>query len=241
MRVEQLLTNAHAEKDIEFLPRRVGTDGFDESFYSRDPRGLELEIKLEPGTPEETTEVVRLATTTRESTSFANHWLSPDQRFYVHFFENDRVFPFEWRSVLSIYEDDPERRWHLYSGQDGRLLETLSAEESQRYEAQLGVQARQVADQDGDRVPEFIGPLRRVELGSERDREIRVNDYFEHRGYRFFQTNADPSAPTYSGIGVVYDPGIPTVLLGMYTVIAGTILAFVVRPIVQSRKQRRTA
>jgi hypothetical protein len=68
-----------------------------------------------------------------------------------------------------------------------------------------------------------------------------VNDYFEYRGFRFFQTNADPSAPTYSGIGIVYDPGIPTVLLGMYTVIAGTILAFVVRPIVQSRKQRRTA
>lgn len=241
VRVEQLLANAHAQKDIEFLPRRVGPDGFDESFYIRDPRGLELEIVLEPGTPEESVEVVRMATSTRDSTSFANHWVSPDQRFYIHFFENDRAFPFEWRSVLSIYEEDPEGRWHLHSGQDGRLLESLSAGESARYRAQIGVDVRQVADADGDRIPDFIGPVRRVDLGSDRKREIRVNDYFAYRGYRFFQTNADPNAPSYSGIGVVYDPGIPTVLFGMYTVIAGTILAFIVRPIVQSRKKRMTA
>ncbi len=74
-----------------------------------------------------------------------------------------------------------------------------------------------------------------VPLGSEKEREIRVNDYFYYRGHRFFQTNADASMPTYSGIGVVYDPGIPIVLTGMYTIIAGAAIAFLVRPIVRGR------
>ncbi|MCZ6598968.1 MAG: PspC domain-containing protein [Planctomycetota bacterium] len=76
-----------------------------------------------------------------------------------------------------------------------------------------------------------------VPLGSEEKREIRVNDYFKYRGYRLFQTNADATRPKYSGIGVVYDPGIPVVLLGMYTIIAGTVIAFLIRPIVLARRR----
>jgi len=74
------------------------------------------------------------------------------------------------------------------------------------------------------------GELREVPLGPEEAREIRVNDYFQYKGYRFFQTNAVPEDPTYSGIGVVYDPGIPIVLAGMYTIIAGMAVAFLLRP-----------
>lgn len=85
------------------------------------------------------------------------------------------------------------------------------------------------------------GELQRVDTGSERASEIRVNDYFYWKGYRFFQTNADPDFPTYSGIGVVYDPGIPVVLAGMYTIIAGTVLAFIVRPIVRARRRKERA
>ena len=76
-----------------------------------------------------------------------------------------------------------------------------------------------------------------VDCGTPKQREIRVNDYFKYKGYRFFQTNANPKDPTYSGIGVVYDPGIEIVLLGMYTIIAGTVLAFLVRPIVRARQR----
>jgi hypothetical protein len=68
-----------------------------------------------------------------------------------------------------------------------------------------------------------------------------VNDYFYYRGYRFFQTNAIPELPTYSGIGVVYDPGIPIVLFGMYTIILGTVLAFTVRPIAEAYGKRARA
>jgi cytochrome c biogenesis protein ResB len=77
-----------------------------------------------------------------------------------------------------------------------------------------------------------------VDLGDVRDREIRVNDYFVYRGYRFFQTNADARIPTYSGIGVVYDPGIPFVLFGMWLTIFGAIVAFVLRPIAEARARR---
>lgn len=76
------------------------------------------------------------------------------------------------------------------------------------------------------------GMLRKVSSGT-----IRVNDYLHFRGYRFFQTNHNPRDPTYSGIGVVYDPGITTVLLGFYMVMFGTIVVFLVKPIV-TRKHR---
>lgn len=80
------------------------------------------------------------------------------------------------------------------------------------------------------------GSWKPLDLGPPAQREIRVNDYFQYRGFRFFQTNAIPEAPLYSGIGVVYDPGIPWVLAGMYTVIAGAAFAFLLRPILLGRK-----
>lgn len=64
---------------------------------------------------------------------------------------------------------------------------------------------------------------------------VRVNDYFLHKGYRFFQTNHDPRDPTYSGIGVVYDPGIPWVLTGYYLVMFGTAVVFLVKPLITRR------
>lgn len=60
--------------------------------------------------------------------------------------------------------------------------------------------------------------------------EIRVNEYLKYGGWRFFQTNHDPNDPFYSGIGLVFDPGIPMVSLGMALVILGTFYAFLVKP-----------
>jgi hypothetical protein len=178
-------------REIEFLPPTERDDGWDADFYARDPRGLELEIVRDPGTAQERSERILLATS-RESG--ADEWVSEDRRFGLRVLENTEGFPFEWRSVLSVIERDGEGR-------------------------------------------PFVVPL-----GPERAREVRVNDYFHYRGYRFFQTNAIPELPTYSGIGVVYDPGIPFVLVGMYTVIAGALFAFIVRPIVLARrKQEQTA
>jgi hypothetical protein len=178
--------SAKFEKRLVFEDTVVRADGFDESFYSRDARGLALDVVSFPGTPQESVERIEMATT---DTQQANIWITPDHRFALRFLENTDGFPFDWRSVLSIVERDANGA-------------------------------------------EFTVPL-----GSEKEREIRVNEYFKYRGYRFFQTNAEPQDPTYSGIGVVYDPGIPTVLAGMYTIILGTVLAFLVRPIVLARRK----
>lgn len=235
---ERAFTDAFAEKEILFLEERRGSDGFEIDFYTKDPRGLELRVTQDPGTDAEEVEVVRLATTEH---SLADRWQSSDERFYVSFFENDAVMPYEWRSVLTVFDEDPDGRWHVYSGEDGRLIETRDGGDSRLLSERHGVRIIPLEDVDGDGHRDFAGPVLRQETGAEREREIRVNDYLTHAGYRFFQTNAIPEVPTYSGIGVVYDPGIPTVLVGMYTIIAGTVLAFLVRPIVLARRKKRKA
>lgn len=187
---KQFYRAATFEKRVRFEPGRIRDDGWDESFYSRDARGLVLDVVHFPGTEREHVERVEMAST---DTQQSNLWVTGDQRYVLRFLENTEGFPFDWRSVLSIVEKD----------QNGQPFT--------------------------------------VPLGSERQREIRVNEYFQYKGYRFFQTNADPQKPNYSGIGVVYDPGIPVVLAGMYTIILGTLLAFIVRPIVLAgRKGRAT-
>ncbi len=175
------------ENSLEFHENEI-VDGWDSDFYARTPRGLVVDVVHEPGTPEERVETIRMATTQQDQ---LNLWFSPDGRFALYFTENSEMLPFEWRSVLSILEED----------NSGKLYE--------------------------------------VPLGSEAEREIRVNDYFFYKGYRFFQTNAIPEEPKYSGIGVVYDPGIPIVLFGMYTVIAGTVIAFLIRPVVLARREAK--
>ena len=191
VRLAGLYQHAVFEKNIEFLPPEPREpDGFDPSFYEPDARGVVLEVVYDAGTAREEREVVRMAST---ESGRSNVWITPDERFAFVFLENTEGFPYDWRSVLTVWKTDP----------DGR-----------RY---------------------------KVDAGSAKKREIRVNDYFKYGGYRFFQTDAKAQMPTYSGIGVVYDPGIPIVLLGMYTIIAGTILAFLVRPILEARKQRARA
>ncbi len=64
---------------------------------------------------------------------------------------------------------------------------------------------------------------------------IRVNDYHTFRGYRFFQTDANPRFPGYSGVGIVKDPGIETVLLGMWGIVIGVAYAFLVKPLLIRR------
>ncbi|HBF23734.1 MAG TPA: hypothetical protein DDW23_07965, partial [Planctomycetes bacterium] len=80
--------------------------------------------------------------------------------------------------------------------------------------------------------PTSEGEVERSSVG-----QIRVNDYMKWRGFRFFQSNARPNDATYSGIGVVYDPGIPMVLTGLWLVMLGTFGVFLVRPLL-TRKHR---
>ena len=190
----RLLHHARFEKDIAFLANEQGEDGWDSSFYAREPRGLVLDVVHDPGGENEVVETITMATS---SDAQSNLWMSGDGRFAVHFLENTEGFPNDWRSVLSIIGTDAEGRPYT------------------------------------------------VEAGTTREREIRVNEYFHYKpawwlpgsGYRFFQTNADPMLPNYSGVGVVYDPGIPIVVLGMYVVIGAMAAAFLLRPIVLHRRR----
>ena len=189
VRALQFVNDAAFEPKIEFPAPAIDDEtGFDHDFYASDPVGVTLEVVRHPGEAREARETVHLATA-----DLHDAWVSDDGEVALRLFENDKMLPYEWRSVLSIWEEGP----------DGRLVQ--------------------------------------VPVGRENDREIRVNDYFQYRGYRFFQTNANPEFPTYSGIGVVYDPGIPMVLAGMWTVIAGAVLAFIVKPIVLAVRQGRVA
>jgi hypothetical protein len=187
--LRRLFDNAHLERRVDLDPASPVIQGpqFDASFYSSEPTGARIRVTTDPGTEKEKAQTVDFASTKQ---GFADAWLAPDRRFYLSYYNNDRTMPFEWRSVLSVWESDA----------------------------------------DGKPYKKDVGP--------EHDREIRVNDYFEYRGYRFFQSNADPRAPTYSGIGVVYDPGIPWVLFGMYLTIVGAVLRFIIRPIVESYGRR---
>jgi len=124
---------------------------------------------------------------------------------------------------------DGEREWKKisYSGRDGTQRTVLlhfhqdDKDMPLEWRSRLSVLAAGTGSDSGARV---------LESG-----EIRVNDSFEYDGIRFFQTNARPEDPTYSGIGVVFDPGIEIVLTGFYLLTAGTILAFLVKPLLRRR------
>ncbi|HED67021.1 MAG TPA: hypothetical protein ENJ09_15875 [Planctomycetes bacterium] len=180
--VSQLLERADFESNLSFHNSEPDENGWNRAFYEPAHRGVVLRVTRHPGTPEEESQRVELATSQAGN---ANLWFSPDREVVLQFVENSEMMPFEWRSVLTLWDRDGAGGW------------------------------------------------KKVALGSEREREIRVNDYLYFRGYRFFQTNADPQVPTYSGIGVVYDPGIPIVLIGMYAIILGGAIAFLVRPAVK--------
>ena len=128
-----------------------------------------------------------------------------------------------------IVMDASEQRPELieYPGPDGSTrLVALNFRED-RDEGELPIEWRSrlaVLEQDA------AGQWREARSG-----EVRVNDYFRHGGYRFFQTNHNPADPTYSGIGVVYDPGIEVVLYGLFSVMFGTMAVFLVKPLFTRR------
>ena len=214
--VDDLVHEARLEKVVAFDPEAEHIDDpeFSPYFYTTDPTGAKLRVTIDGGTPKERVETVTMASTDQ---SLANIWISPDESFYIRYYENDAGFPFEWRSVLAVHEHECKLpAWRRFLGGFTRGF--------------AGAADHRDAGCDMEK-------LVRVDAGDERAREIRVNDYFMWRGYRFFQTNADPRNPRYSGIGVVYDPGIPIVLLGMYLTIAGAIVAFILRPIFSNKNR----
>ena len=54
-------------------------------------------------------------------------------------------------------------------------------------------------------------------------RQVEVNDPLAYKGYGLYQANYDPDNPSYSGIQVVDDPGLPWVLAGLWLMIYGVL------------------
>jgi len=69
------------------------------------------------------------------------------------------------------------------------------------------------------------------------EQTIEVNHPLTYRGIRFYQSNYRKDDPTYSGIQVVKDPGLPLVWAGLIMVSVGVAFCFYVKPrLSQGRK-----
>lgn len=153
-------------------------------FFDTSPAAALIEYTYPDGNGGYTSEEVWMRTKDgyyRHDIEYPGHDGQP-REVVVIFGEQRAGMPIEWKSKLTILEEDEHGHW---------------------VEVQQGM--------------------------------VRVNDYLKYKGYRFFQTNHDPRDPTYSGIGVVYDPGIEWVLTGFYLVMFGTIIVFLIKPIFTKR------
>lgn len=69
-------------------------------------------------------------------------------------------------------------------------------------------------------------------------RAIEVNHPLTYGGYAFYQSDYRKEDPSYSGILVVRDPGLPVVLAGLAMICAGLLYAFYARPRLHPHRAR---
>ncbi len=64
---------------------------------------------------------------------------------------------------------------------------------------------------------------------------VEVNEPLSYGGLSFFQSDADPSRPDYSGLQVVRDPAWPLVAAGLWALLLGIAWCFYVQPVMDRR------
>jgi ResB-like family len=69
-----------------------------------------------------------------------------------------------------------------------------------------------------------------------REAVAEVNAPVFHRGYGFYQSDADPARPDYSGLQVVRDPSWPPVKLGLWMLLLGIAWMFYIQPLLGRRR-----
>ncbi len=75
-------------------------------------------------------------------------------------------------------------------------------------------------------IDNFKSSLRITDKGfPEQSRVLTVNHPVSYKGYSFYQASYDPQDPSWSGIDVVKDPGMPLVFAGLLLLNAGVILS----------------
>ena len=126
-------------------------------------------------------------------------------------------------------QGETEQRWLLSNTPDGVLL--LQGEDSAGF-------ALLLAD-NTDRPPrDWRSHLSFLEEGEvQDDGVIEVNQPLNHRGYRFFQSDADARRPDYSGLQVVHDPAWPVVKTGLWLLLLGVGWCFYVQPLYDRRRK----
>ncbi len=70
---------------------------------------------------------------------------------------------------------------------------------------------------------------------------VEVNEPLSYGGFSFFQSDADPSRPNYSGLQVVRDPAWPLVAAGLWALLLGIAWCFYVQPVMDRRAARARA
>jgi hypothetical protein len=86
-------------------------------------------------------------------------------------------------------------------------------------------------------VKTFRSAVTVIQGGASRTGLVSVNEPFTYGGWTFYQSNYRQDDPTYSGLQVVRDPGVPWVFLGFALISAGVIYMFYV----ESRLKRPRA
>jgi hypothetical protein len=139
-------------------------------------------------------------------------------------------------TALRLRIDGPngsEQRWLLSNSADGATL--LQADE----DATTGF-ALLLAD-NKDRPPrDWRSHLSFLDEGQVTGNgTIEVNQPSIFHGYRFFQSDADPRRPDYSGLQVVHDPSWPLVQAGLWMLLLGISWCFYVQPLFDRRRRTR--
>ena len=83
---------AFPEYDVKLLPPSENTGGWDADFYHQGPRGLTMDVVMNPGTADEVRHEVTMSTS-EEHGSFL--WSAPDDSLRCRFFMNDQILPFK--------------------------------------------------------------------------------------------------------------------------------------------------
>lgn len=87
------------------------------------------------------------------------------------------------------------------------------------------------------KIKNFKSLVKFAKSGLEQKVEIKVNHPFKFQKFTFYQTNYDKDNLNYSGLQVVYDPGVPLVYLGFIALMFGlTMVLFENRKMGQRRE-----
>jgi cytochrome c biogenesis protein ResB len=124
-----------------------------------------------------------------------------------------------------IVEENGARREHRLSAQHGQPLALADGKTFLAFEVRR------------DEPKTFQSHLTIVAAGQDvAEKTIVVNDPLAYQGHMFYQSSFRKEDPTYSGIQVVYDPGLGVVFVGFAMMALGAVFVYYIRPRLMARE-----